>query len=277
MRRVLFLGQKQFGEAAWEKLRRAEGNGFRIAAVCSNHSAEKVWWQSNRIFETRGSLPFVDNDLRNEEALLDTILQYEIDTILCVQHPWVLTERILQAVGYRALNFHNAKLPDYRGYNAINHAILNGDTRFTCTAHWMADEVDKGDIAFEATFDIEPTETAISLYAKCHHAGLQLFDRVLSMLGAIEEIPRFPLSGRGRFYSRRSIDTLREIKFSTAEESEIKSRAFFFPPFEPAYFSSNGRRLYVLPARLLEFGFKAKSIEGLHEMIETIGCQVTLV
>jgi methionyl-tRNA formyltransferase len=277
MRRVLFLGQKQFGEAAWARLRQGEGDGFRVAAVCSNRAAEKFWWQSNRIFETRGSVPFIDNEERNEEALLESIGRYEVDTILCVQHPWVLTQKVLQAVGYRALNFHNAKLPDYRGYNAINHAILNGDAQFTCTAHWMADEVDKGDIAFEATFDIERTETALSLYAKCHHAGLQLFERVISSLGAIEELPRFPLSGRGRFYSRRSIDTLREIKFSTAEESEIKSRAFFFPPFEPAYFSARGRRLYVLPEQLRELGFRAHSVEGLHEMIEAVSCQVTLV
>jgi methionyl-tRNA formyltransferase len=268
MRRVLFMGQKYLGEAAWNRLRQTEGNGYQIVAVCSNRSAEVVWWRSNRIFKSLGELPFVDNHVRNEELLLDIIHQYQVDTVLAVQHPWILSHDILAAVNYNVLNFHNAKLPGYRGYNAVNHAILNRDQRFTCTVHWMADAVDKGDIAFEATFDISPTETAISLYAKCHHAGLRLFDKVLLYLDKMEMIPRRPIVGAGRFYPRKSIEALREIKNPLSDEAEIKSRAFFLPPFEPAFIWNNDRKLYILPEHCLELGFETASTNTLRSMID---------
>ncbi len=115
------------------------------------------------------------------------------------------------AVGSRAINFHYGKLPEYKGYNQANHAILNDDGEFTCTAHWMNERVEAGDIALESVFDISPRETAMSLHCKSYVAGLALFDAVLERL--VNEIPleRRPIGGNGQFYPRNSINGLREI------------------------------------------------------------------
>ncbi|MDQ3919766.1 MAG: hypothetical protein M3348_14965 [Acidobacteriota bacterium] len=271
MRKILFLGQKPVAEVAWDHLRRGEGGGYRVAAVCSNRQAESVWWQSNRIHHSSRGIPFIDNSSRNEQILIDTIRQCGIDTIVCMQHPWILSGDVLASVGYNALNFHHAKLPDYRGYNAVNHAILNREEKFTCTMHWMTDEVDRGEIALEATFDITAADTAISLYAKSHVASLRLFERLISLLGGSGEIPRRPMAGAGRFYSRQSIEPLREIKDFSGDEAEVKARAFFFPPFEPAFLGRRGGKLYVLPPCLKESGFDVKPLGALETMIEAVG------
>jgi len=265
MRKVLFLGQNWFGEAAWRRLRLFENKTLKVVAVCSNSSSQTPWWRSNKIFESAGNIPFIENGHRNDQMLLDAIKKYSADTILCVQHPWILSVDVLASVNYNALNFHNAKLPEYRGYNAVNHAILNRDEQFTCTAHWMVDKVDQGDAAYEAVFKISEDETALSLYAKCYHGGLNLFDKVLSDLGNFHSIPHRPMKGKGRFYSRHSIDTLREIK--GLHELDVKSRAFFIPPFEPAFIPVNDRRVYVLPQTLINLGFKLGSLDVLAEAI----------
>ncbi len=265
MRKVLFLGQNWFGEAAWRRLRLCENETLKVVAVCSNSSPQATWWKSNQVFESAGDIPFIENVRRNDSVLLQAIKECEVNTILCVQHPWVLSADVLIAVKYSALNFHNAKLPEYRGYNAVNHAILNKDERFTCSAHWMVDKVDQGDIAYEATFSISKDETAISLYAKCYHAGLCLFDKVLSDLVNLHPIPHRPMVGQERFYSHHSIDTLREIK--ECHEVDVKSRAFFLPPFEPAFLTLNDRRVYVLPQTLNNLGFKAGNLDILRETI----------
>jgi len=268
MRKVLFLGQNWFGEAAWERLRRFENDSMKVVAVCSNSSSQTTWWQSSQVFESAGDIPFIENAYRNDHILLDAIKKYDVNTILCVQHPWVLSVDVLIAVKYNALNFHNAKLPKYRGYNAVNHAILNKDEKFTCTAHWMVDKVDQGDIAYEATFTISKDETAISLYAKCYHAGLRLFEKVVYDLAKLHSVPHRPIVGQGRFYSRHSIDTLREIK--ELYELDVKSRAFYLPPFEPAFISLNDRRVYVLPQTLNNLGFKVGSLDILKEAIQAM-------
>ena len=274
MRRVLFLGQKLFGEEAWEILKAAAGTGYRVAAVCSNKSPDDVWWHSNRIFETCGEIPFIDNRARNEDLIQQAIVTHGIDTLLCVQHPWILSGKILERVAYSALNFHNAKLPDYQGYNAINHAILNGDKRFTCTAHWMTEDVDRGDCALEATFEIDPTETAISLYAKSHLAGLRLFSEVVARLNKNRTIPHRKYESTGQFYARNSIAALREIKAPLSQEAEIKSRAFFFPPFEPAFFKPGTAKLYVLPADVLTW--KNVTLPGMIDsMRDNFVCEIS--
>jgi methionyl-tRNA formyltransferase len=250
--RILFLGQNLFGEAAWEKLLATVSDNLRVAAVCTNVSPDSVWWKSNNIYLNRGDIPLIDNSSRNSELILSAIREHGVNLILSVQHPWILTPGILAAAGYGALNFHNARLPEYKGYNAVNHALLNGDTEFVCTAHWIAPEVDAGEIALECRFGIAPRETALSLYAKCQQAGLALFGEVLRRLALGEPIPRRPITGEGRFYSRQSIEGLREITGSTVEETDRKSRAFFLPPFEPAYFIREGKKYYVLPEQARE-------------------------
>ena len=247
--RALFLGQKPIGEAAWRMLRDREEDGrLEVVAVCSNQDASSVWWRSNEVFRTCGDRPFIDNGARNEEQLRSVLEEMRIDALLCVHHPWILSDEVLRLVDYNALTLHNAKLPTYRGHNAVNHALLNGDGTFTCTAHWMADEVDAGDIAFECTVDIESAETALSLYAKGHHAALRLFAELLRRLDSGEAIPRRAMPSGGAFYARDSIEDLREIRDLDPRAIEVRARAFYFPPFEPAYISVDGRKLYVTPA-----------------------------
>lgn len=274
--RVLFLGQKPFGEAAWERLREDGGGAVEVAAVVTNFSADAagVWWGSRRIADTAAGMPVIDNAERNEAALAEVILRYHIDLILCVQHPWVLSPVVLKLVDYRALNFHNAALPRYRGYNAVNHALLDRADRFTCTVHWMADEVDAGDMALECSFPIDPAETALSLYAKAHHAGLRLFDEVLAHLRDGRELPRRSMSAGGCFYGRRSIDRLREIRDPASPELALKARAFFFPPFEPAYVIAGGRCHYVLPPEAWTGGGEGRSL--LDATIRRVGAHLDL-
>lgn len=245
--RILFLGQKPVGEAAWRYLRQEEQRtgAFEVVGVCSNRSSDAVWWGTNQIHQERGDVPFVDNAERNNDLLLKCIQEQSVDTLLCVQHPWILPRALLEAVSFRAINFHNAKLPEYKGYNAVNHAILNGDETFTCTAHWMSEEVDVGEICYEAVFAIEPIDTALSLYAKGYHACLELCRAVVCELGDLDRLPRRPATGQHAFYPRRSIESLRAI--APGDDVDRKARAFFFPPFEPAFWPTRGRKVHALP------------------------------
>jgi methionyl-tRNA formyltransferase len=266
--RILFLGQKPFGEAAWQLLREASGKGLEAGAICTNERAEDVWWKSNAIFNSHAGIPCMDNRKRNNAWLLEAIELHKINFILSVQHPWILPKPVLQAVEYRAINFHNAKLPRYRGYNAVNHAILNVDLEFTCTAHWMDDKVDQGEVALEGVFDIAPEDTALSLYAKCHHVGLELFKTVLAALTSGKALPRRRLEGPEGFYPRDSIARLREVMDADSSEVELKARAFYFPPFEPAYLVRNTRKIYLLPEVALEEAGELRSLHPLHKAIQ---------
>jgi methionyl-tRNA formyltransferase len=248
--RILFLGQKEVGERCFDYLIGAQDEHMQICAVSSNIEIDR-WWGTNQIYEhcKQANIPFVSNAKRNNELLAQMIKKCGIDIIISVQHSWIIPPSVLELVGYFAFNLHNAKLPDYMGYNACNHAILNGDTSYTSTIHWMADKVDTGAIAFEKTFDIKRDETAQSLYKKAISAGESAFRELVNCLKTGKSIPRIPVdASQGKFYHRNSLDTIREITdLSDLTMVDRKARAFFFPPFEPAYIRAAGVKYYVVP------------------------------
>ena len=245
--RILFLGQKPLGEQCFTKL--LQHHRLAVCGVCSNIGTS-VWWGSELIHleARRRHLPFVGNQQRHEDILMALIQHYRIDCLISVQHTWILSRELLEAVKGRAFNLHCAPLPGYKGFNACNHAILNAETRFAATLHWMNPQVDVGDAAFLEEVDIATDETAASLYEKMQGAGLRAFVRLLDTLEAGETPPRTPIVGEGRFYSRSSINALRRIQNpNDATEVDRKTRAFWFPPFEPAYIEKEGRKRHLVP------------------------------
>tara|TARA_B100000686_G_scaffold342679_1_gene422276 strand:+ start:752 stop:1552 length:801 start_codon:yes stop_codon:yes gene_type:complete len=195
------------------------------------------------------SVPFISNSRRYVEETLSVIEKTDIDIVLSVQHIWILAPEILDAVGGNAFNLHNAQLPEYKGYNSVSHAIINGDETFHSTLHWMDPVVDSGDIAFEGVIPILPDDTAVSLYERSVASAVE---QVRLLLQGVKEghVPRRPLEGDGRFYRRGELETLKNLT-QVSDEMEIDRlvRGAFFPPHEPAYVEKSGRKHYLLPRR----------------------------
>lgn len=249
MKNILFLGQKTVGERCFEILLQKAGQGYAVAGICSNPNTN-VWWKSNNIYQKsqRLAIPFISNEKRNEDIILALIKSQLIDILISVQHPWILPENILKAAQYKALNLHNAKLPAYKGYNTVNHAIINGEQTYTSTIHWMIKEVDQGAVAFEETVSISNDDTAISLYQKSCDAGIMAFEKLVECLAKNKTIPHQVVSGQGHFYAKADLEKVREIENPT-DQSEIsrKARGLFYPPYEPAFYRVAGQKIYVLP------------------------------
>ncbi len=243
MKRILFLGQRPIARRCFDLLlERAGSLGLVVEAV----AADREFFGA---LDAAGAVPAcvrIPNEARNEEALLAAIRSRGVDALISVQHPWVVSAAVLEAVGGRAFNLHNAKLPEYRGYNTISHAILNGDPVYTTTVHWMAPEVDTGDLAYEASVPVGDCDTAWSLYQKTMGSADAVFGRLICDLGGGKTVPRRPPGPGGRFYRKREIEALKEIVSpGDAREVDRKARAFYFPPHEPAYFKIGGKKFYV--------------------------------
>ena len=79
----------------------------------------------------KNNIKFISNEKKNENEIIDSIKEHKINLIISVQHCWIFSDKILKSVNGNAYNLHNAKLPDYKGYNTINHAILKIMARCT--------------------------------------------------------------------------------------------------------------------------------------------------
>lgn len=190
----------------------------------------------------------LDASARNDDGIAAMIAASGADMLISVQYGWILPEKVLVQVGGRAVNLHNAKLPDYRGHNALSHEILNQESTHVVTLHWIAPVVDRGFRCLEVGVPILPTDTAQSLYQKALPAAVGLFSEFVEQYEELMGRPRVPIEGEGRWYGKYAIGALKQISPEADMETIARTaRAFWFPPHEPAYILRDEKRYYIVP------------------------------
>lgn len=253
MEKILFLGSSRLAQICLRTLLSSQTYQltFELPAIGS----------SKGFFEKAvGNLPglescsFVDVDERDERLVLDAINQLGISLIFSVQHPWIFSGAVLDAVDGRSINLHNARLPDYRGHNSISHVILNQDKEHHATLHWMAESVDRGRPIGSASVPVDDEDTAMSLYLRSLGAVKELAESFREYLECGKIPAGKPQSGEGAYYSKGSLEALRDVGLAK-EKTEVQrvARALFFPPHEPAYFRRGAAKEYVIPEGARDF------------------------
>ena len=245
---VIFLGQ---GKLSYDCLNTLLCNQFsedyHLKCIVTSNKFYKNFLENDSSVE---QITFISNSSRNEDLILDAIEKLEVEVLISVQHRWILSEKILSKLNGNAFNLHNAKLPEFKGYNSISHAIYSDASKYFVTIHKIDPEVDSGSIVAESGFEISSDETALSLYKKTIPVAKLLFEKFLLLLSDHSLVLK-PSSGQGAFYSKNSLDDLRLLKLSDCEETLCrKVRAVYFPPYEPAYFLLNDKKIYCLPDNL---------------------------
>ena len=167
----------------------------------------------------------------------------QVDLVISYLHPHRIKEPYISSPTLGCINFHPAPLPRYRGVACYSRAILNQDTSYGVSCHFVDKEFDTGDIIEVRKFPIEvKEETAWSLEMESMSLMQEMFEHIMASFLNEERIPRTKQdSSVETFYtSIKDIDTLRMIEDSDSEELiDRKARAFFFPPFPGASFKSS--------------------------------------
>jgi len=193
------------------------------------------------------SLPLNVNE-KQETKLTDLIENTNPDYILSIQYPWILSQNLIDFMSGRILNLHNAKLPDFRGHNSFSHEILNHETSHTTTLHWISAEVDRGRIVFTKEIDIFEDDTAFSLWKRSIGSCHSVLDEWFEYLEVNKRFPQGKPVPGGGFYFRKDISSLKKIPDGATQDMIDRwSRAFWFPPHEPAYMKFKENCFYVLP------------------------------
>ena len=248
MKKIILLGDKKTTEIALRIIKKYFKKEIEILGFVSNKNfynskIKKKFLKNNTLKNTF----FISNEKRNEKLISLKIKSLSPDYLISIQHKWILSNKILELVGNKCLNLHNAKLPNYKGYNSINFAIANNDKKYTSTIHWVSEQVDEGDIAFESSTNISKYETAESLYKKSLKCAEEIL-RKLFLAIIKNNIPKKKIKKQGKFYSKDSIEKLRIIdpKWNCKKIDRIV-RACYFPPYEQAYYLKSKEKKYLSP------------------------------
>src|SRR5207237_7086127 len=92
----------------------------------------------------------------------------------------VLKSPMLAAFSRRILNIHPSLLPKFPGLEAWKQALVAGETVTGCTAHYVDERIDHGQILAKREVRILPNDTAESLHARIQVVEHELYPAVIA-------------------------------------------------------------------------------------------------
>jgi methionyl-tRNA formyltransferase len=119
------------------------------------------------------SIPFYIQPRRKDKDFLEfvnSIQNINPDLIFVNSYSLLIPEEILSIPKYGGINIHGALLPQYRGPNPIQWALLNNEPETGCTMHNMTKEFDAGDIIAQKKVPIYFEDTWLDIRGRVFKA-----------------------------------------------------------------------------------------------------------
>lgn len=251
--RTLFLGKNK--DSVLRALDMLLDRGIEVAAVVAPPVEAPGLGDVNLASHASEEGLRVLNPRMLKEALEEEPLpEYlsELDVSVSFLYPRRIRRPLLDLARLGCINFHPAPLPEYRGWGIYIFGLLNAESKWGVTAHWVDEDFDTGDLIKVRRFDVNPVhETSLSLERRSQRYLLELFEEVVDRLLRGERLPR-DKQGEGTYYDRASTEKERRIRADdTPETIDRRIRAFWYPPYGGATVELAGREYVVVNETVL--------------------------
>ena len=152
----------------------ARGEDVAVVVTHADAPGEGDWFESVAEVARIHRIPCLTPTAPNLPEVGQTIRELAPDLILSVWYRRLLGPELLALPRIAALNLHGSLLPAYRGRAPLNWVLVNGEPRTGVTLHHMTAAADAGDVVAQRTIDIEPDDTAFTLYERMTKVGIEL-------------------------------------------------------------------------------------------------------
>ncbi len=132
-----------------------------------------------QVAEAAGLKIFQPKSLRGDTVLLDWLIKIEPDFLVTIAFGQILSQKVLDIPRLGTVNVHASLLPEYRGANPIQNAIVDGRAETGLTTMLTDIGVDTGDMVLKITVPIKSLDTAVDLHDRLSEAGADLLLRSL--------------------------------------------------------------------------------------------------
>jgi methionyl-tRNA formyltransferase len=242
--RILFLGNNWVG---WQVVRWLREQQEDIVGVVV-HPDHKQKHRED-IIQSAGVQPeaIFDGARLQERQVLSAIERLNPDIALSVFFGYILRPPFLSLPPAGCVNLHPSLLPFNRGAHPNVWSIIEG-TPAGVSLHYIDAGVDTGDLIAQRQVDVEPTDTAYTLYRRLERCCVDLFSDAWPLIRE-GKAPRMRQRNiAGTCHRARDLERIDEIDLEAnykAKELINLIRARTFPPHPGAYFRSGGRKVYL--------------------------------
>ena len=243
--KLIFLGRGKIASDCFSILNNNFfKNYFEIKAVVS----AKNFFLNNKKNIPNDAIKIMNNK-NSENRIFKIIQQKKINLLISVLHPWLLSERVLKKINFNAFNLHNGDLPNYKGWNATGHAIINSEKYISTVIHKMAKLIDEGPVVSQKKIKIYKNTSAENLYIKVIKAASLNFKIFLKSL-IKNKIKLEKIQKGGKFYNKDELEVLKKLKVKLTKKQYKIILGSYIPPYEPAFTYFDKRKVYLIPQEI---------------------------
>lgn len=155
-----------------------------IACVVSNN---KDAYANQRAKNLGIPLLLVDKACFNDPKFVERMKSLDIDLIVLAGFLWLIPQQLIEAFPNKIINIHPALLPKYGGKGFYGHHVHEAvvaahEKESGITIHYVNEKYDSGDIIFQKTVALTPTDTPDDVAAKIHVLEQENFPVVIEKL-----------------------------------------------------------------------------------------------
>lgn len=252
--RVVFLGTPLFSVPTLKAL--LEDSRFEVLGVLtqpdkpSGRGQKLVPTAVKQCAEEAGLPVFQPKLLRKNQEIMDWLRGQAPDYLVTIAFGQILSQEVLDIPKKGTVNVHASLLPELRGANPIQQAVLEGKAETGITTMLTDIGVDTGDMLLTAVLPIGVNETMGELAIRMSQAGGPLLVETLQQhfVGTLQPKPQDHASAT---HAPKAQKTDAAIDWDvSAEEIHRKVRAF--SPAPGAYCAFDGQRFKITETRLSE-------------------------
>ena len=118
-------------------------------------------------------------DAAAQQRVCDLLLERQVDVVVLTGFMRVLKAPVLDVFKDRIVNVHPSLLPKFKGRDAPQQAIDEGEIETGCTVHLVSAEVDGGRVLAQDTVPVHIGDTAEELHDRIKEREHRLLPRVL--------------------------------------------------------------------------------------------------
>ena len=203
------------------------------------------------------------NPWRNEQNVHDFAVSNEIpilglqeikrldpDLGISVRFNKIIDKDIIAQFKFGIVNTHGGILPEYRGSYCNINALLNKDSNFGVTLHYIEEGIDTGDIVDIIQIPIEDEHTGFDLYLASEKMCFDIINDNINelLVGKNDRISQAELIANGRktnTYRAKKTIAKKLIDIKQIDNNIHVIKAFDSPHHEPAYTYINGKKIYL--------------------------------
>jgi phosphoribosylglycinamide formyltransferase-1 len=127
---------------------------------------------------------FTKAEFKDSSIIVDELKAAGISWVVLAGFLWLVPKNLIQAFPNSILNIHPALLPNFGGKGMygmhVHKAVIETGAKETgITIHKVNEEYDKGEVVFQARFDVLPTDTPETVAEKIHELEYAHFPLVI--------------------------------------------------------------------------------------------------